>query len=83
MPRPSKMRQAAGDTGRRCPVLDLASHIATKVTVLAHRLSRAASRYYRKRYGIGVVERRLVLCIGQATETGPIASAARSNSSST
>jgi DNA-binding MarR family transcriptional regulator len=69
MPRPSKTRHAAGDTGPCGPVLDLNSHIATKITVLANSLSRAASRYYRKRYGIGVVEWRLVMLIGQAVET--------------
>jgi DNA-binding MarR family transcriptional regulator len=77
MPRPSKTRHAAGEPGPACnllcdmpgPVLDLSSHIATKVAILANRLSRAASRYYRKRYGIGVVEWRLVMFIGQVVET--------------
>ena len=58
-----------GDAGPCGPVLDLNSHIATKVAVLANRLSRAASRYYRRRYGIGVVEWRLMMCIGQVAET--------------
>ncbi|MFZ1106209.1 MAG: MarR family winged helix-turn-helix transcriptional regulator [Hyphomicrobiaceae bacterium] len=69
MPRPSKMRHAAGDTGSCGPLLDLSSHIPTKVTVLANRLMRSASRYYRKRYGIGVVEWRVIMFIGQVTET--------------
>lgn len=69
MPRPNKMRHAAGDTGSCGPVLDLSSHIPTKVTVLANRLMRSASRYYRKRYGIGVVEWRVIMFIGQVTET--------------
>jgi DNA-binding MarR family transcriptional regulator len=58
-----------GDTGPCGPVLDLNSHIGTKIAILANRLSRAASRYSRKRYGIGVVEWRLMMCIGQVTET--------------
>jgi DNA-binding MarR family transcriptional regulator len=69
MPRPKKMRHAAGDTGSCGLVIDLSSHIPTKVTILANRLMRSASRYYRKRYGIGVVECRLIMFIGQATET--------------
>ena len=39
------------------------------MAILANRLSRAASRFYRKPYGIGVVEWRLMMCIGQMTET--------------
>jgi DNA-binding MarR family transcriptional regulator len=73
MPRPTKTRPASlttmGDIGPAGPVLDLNSHIGTKVAILANRLSRAASRYYRTRYGIGVVEWRLMMCIGQVTET--------------
>jgi DNA-binding MarR family transcriptional regulator len=73
MPRPSKMRHAAGDIGPSGPVLgpvlDLSSHLATRVADLANRLSRAASRYYRKRYGFGVVEWRLIMFIGQVAET--------------
>jgi DNA-binding MarR family transcriptional regulator len=51
------------------PVLDLNSHIPTKVAVLANRLSRSASRFYRKEFGIGVVEWRLLMFIGHAKET--------------
>lgn len=69
MPRPRKKRRAGGDTASCGPVLDLNSHIATKVAVFANRLSRSASRYYRKRYGIGVVDWRLVMFIGHAVET--------------
>jgi DNA-binding MarR family transcriptional regulator len=50
-------------------VLDLNSHIATKVAVLANRLSRSASRCYRAKYGIGVVEWRLTMFIGCVQET--------------
>jgi DNA-binding MarR family transcriptional regulator len=69
MPRPNKTRHVAGDTGSSSPVLDLSSHLPTKVTVLANRLMRSASRYYRKRYGIGVVEWRIIMFVGQVTET--------------
>jgi DNA-binding MarR family transcriptional regulator len=67
MPRPSKTRPvSAVPCG---PVLDLNSHIATKVAVFANRLQRSASRFYRKNYGIGVVEWRLMMFIGHARET--------------
>jgi DNA-binding MarR family transcriptional regulator len=69
MRRPPETRHAAGGTGPHGPVLDLGSHIPTKIAILANRLSRAASRYYRKRYGIGVVEWRLVMYLGGVTET--------------
>jgi DNA-binding MarR family transcriptional regulator len=77
MPRPNKMRHAAGDIGPSGPALDLdlgptldlSSHLATRVADLANRLSRSASRYYRKRYGFGVVEWRLIMFIGQVRET--------------
>jgi DNA-binding MarR family transcriptional regulator len=49
--------------------VDLNSHIATKVAIFANRLSRSASRFYRQRYGIGVVEWRLMMFIGHASET--------------
>jgi DNA-binding MarR family transcriptional regulator len=39
------------------------------VAVLANRLSRSASRFYRKEFGIGVVEWRLLMFIGHARET--------------
>jgi DNA-binding MarR family transcriptional regulator len=51
------------------PALDLDRHIATKVAIFANRLSRSASRFYRERYGIGVVEWRLMMFIGHASET--------------
>lgn len=65
MPRLPKTRPA-GPCG---PVLDLSNHIGTKVAILANRLSRSASRFYRARFGIGVVEWRLMLFIGYAGET--------------
>lgn len=67
MPRPKKTRHAPVAACR--PMLDLNSHVATKIAVLANHLSRAASRFYRQRYGIGVVEWRLMMFIGHATET--------------
>jgi DNA-binding MarR family transcriptional regulator len=69
MPRPSKKRHAPAGAAPHGPVLDLNSHIPTKVAIFANRLSRSASRYYRKRFGIGVVEWRLMMIIGHATET--------------
>ena len=39
------------------------------MAIFANRLSRAASRFYRKSYGIGVVEWRLMMYIGRASET--------------
>jgi DNA-binding MarR family transcriptional regulator len=69
MPRPSKTRHTSADATPGGPVLDLNSHIPTRVAIFANRLSRAASRFYRKRYGIGVVEWRLIMYIGRAKET--------------
>jgi DNA-binding MarR family transcriptional regulator len=69
MPRPKKTRHPAGAAGPQGPVLDLSRHIATRIVDLANRLSRSASRYYRKRNGIGVVEWRLLMIIGQVAET--------------
>jgi DNA-binding MarR family transcriptional regulator len=69
MPRSSKTRHAPVDAARCGPVLDLNSHIATKVAIFANRLSRSASRFYRAKYGIGVVEWRLMMFIGRAVET--------------
>ena len=67
MPRSKKTRHAP--VGARRPMLNLNSHVPTKVAILANHLSRAASRFYRERYGIGVVEWRLMMFIGHATET--------------
>jgi len=69
MPRPSKTRHVRAGSASCGAVLDLNSHIATKVAIFANRLSRSASRFYRERYGIGVVEWRLMMFIGPATET--------------
>ena len=66
MPRPSKTRHTSADATPGGLVLDLNSHIPTRVAIFANRLSRAASRFYRKRYGIGVVEWRLIMYIGRA-----------------
>jgi len=68
MPRSSKTRPTAA-TVPSGPVLDLNDHIATRVAIFANRLSRAASRFYRRTYGIGVVEWRLMMYIGRTRET--------------
>ena len=67
MPRSSKTRSSAAAPSR--PVLDLKDHIATRVAIFSNRLSRAASRFYRKNFGIGVVEWRLIMYVGRAKET--------------
>jgi DNA-binding MarR family transcriptional regulator len=69
MPRPGKTRQVRVGFAPCEEGLDLNSHIATKVAIFANRLSRSASRFYRKRYGIGVVEWRIMMFIGHAPET--------------
>src|SRR5262245_56753136 len=69
MPRLSKTRYAPDDAAPCGPVLDLGTHLATKVAIFANRLSRSASRFYRAKYGIGVVEWRLMMFIGHARET--------------
>ena len=68
MPRSSKTRPniAMAPSGL---VLDLNDHLATRVAIFANRLSRAASRFYRRTYGIGVVEWRLMMYIGRTRET--------------
>jgi DNA-binding MarR family transcriptional regulator len=69
MPRSQKTRKPPVDGKLSTPALDLNGHIATKVAIFANRLSRAASRFYRERFGIGVVEWRLMMFIGHASET--------------
>jgi DNA-binding MarR family transcriptional regulator len=64
MPRSKKTRHSPVDAARCAPALDLNSHIVTKIAIFANRLSRSASRFYRERYGIGVVEWRLMMFIG-------------------
>jgi DNA-binding MarR family transcriptional regulator len=49
--------------------LDLATHVPTIIAICANRLSRAASRYYRERYGIGIVEWRALIFIGKQQQT--------------
>jgi DNA-binding MarR family transcriptional regulator len=51
------------------PAIDLDDHIATRIAIFANRVSRAASRFYRDRYGIGVVEWRVLMFVGQAKQT--------------
>jgi DNA-binding MarR family transcriptional regulator len=67
MPRSKKPNPAP--VAALVPALDLKRHIPTKIAILANHLSRGASRFYRERYGIGVVEWRLMMFIGHATET--------------
>ena len=67
MRRSSKTRSSAAAPSR--PALDLKDHIATRVAIFSNRLSRAASRFYRKNFGIGVVEWRLIMYVGRAKET--------------
>lgn len=69
MPRPKKASHAPGGGGRGQPSIDLSRHVATKIAIFANRMSRAASRFYRERYGIGVVEWRVMMFIGHADET--------------
>ena len=69
MPRSSKTRSSAADAAPSRPVLDLNDHIATRVAIFTNRLSRAASRFYRKNYGIGVVEWRLIMYVGRTKVT--------------
>src|SRR5262245_30350280 len=69
MPRSTKTRRTSAHAASYGPILDLNCHIATKVAVFANRLSRSASRFYRAKYGIGVVEWRLMMFIGRAVET--------------
>jgi len=72
MPRSKKTRHPLVDAASCAPcgpALDLNDHIATKIAIFANRLSRAASRFYRERYGIGVVEWRLMMFIGRTSET--------------
>jgi DNA-binding MarR family transcriptional regulator len=66
MPRSKKTRHPPVDGAPCAPSLDLKSHIATKIAIFANRLSRSGSRFYRERYGIGVVEWRLMMFIGHA-----------------
>jgi DNA-binding MarR family transcriptional regulator len=49
--------------------IDLKRHVPTIIAICANRLSRAASRFYRERYGIGIVEWRVLMFIGSVRET--------------
>jgi DNA-binding MarR family transcriptional regulator len=66
MPRPEKKRSAVP---KRAAAVDLKKHAATRISILANKMSRAASRFYRERYGIGIVEWRVLLFLGYAGET--------------
>lgn len=69
MPRPKKAGHAPGEGAGGGPAIDLNDHIATRIAIFANRVSRAASRFYRERYGIGVVEWRVLMFVGRASET--------------
>jgi DNA-binding MarR family transcriptional regulator len=69
MARLKKTRCAPVERPRGEPVIDLNDHIATKIAIFSNRVSRAASRFYREHYGIGVVEWRVLIFIGRAHET--------------
>jgi DNA-binding MarR family transcriptional regulator len=69
MPRLKKSRQVPVEVPPGGPAIDLNDHIATRIAIFANRMSRAASRFYRERYGIGVVEWRVLMFIGCANET--------------
>jgi DNA-binding MarR family transcriptional regulator len=69
MPRPKKPRHAPVGREDGRPAIDLNSHLATRIAIFANRLSRAASRFYRDEYGIGVVEWRVMMFIGHANDT--------------
>jgi DNA-binding MarR family transcriptional regulator len=51
------------------PAINLNDHIATRIAIFSNRVSRAASRFYRERYRIGVVEWRVLMFIGRVSET--------------
>jgi DNA-binding MarR family transcriptional regulator len=69
MPRSKKKRSTLAASKRGGPALDLNNHIAARISVFANRMSRAASRFYREGYGIGVVEWRVLMFVGFAKET--------------
>ncbi len=69
MPRQKKASDAPAAAMGSGSAIDLNDHIATKIAIFSNRVSRAASRFYRERYGIGVVEWRVLMFIGRANET--------------
>jgi len=69
MPRLKKKRQTPTAAARGGPAIDLKKHVASKIAIFANRMLRAASRFYRERYGIGVVEWRVIIFIGYTNET--------------
>lgn len=70
MPRLNKPHHAApaGNAQGR-PAIDLNSYVGTRIAILANRLSRAASRFYREHYGIGVVDWRIMMFVGHEKHT--------------
>jgi DNA-binding MarR family transcriptional regulator len=60
------MRKATTAAAKEQPagIIHLDTHIPTLVSILANRLRRAASHHYRTRYGIGIVEWRMVMFLG-------------------
>lgn len=69
MPRLKKKRQTPTAAASGRPAIDLKKHFASKIAIFANRMLRAASRFYRERYGIGVVEWRVIIFIGYTNET--------------
>lgn len=46
------------------PPMAIESHVATLAAIFANRLRRAAGRHYRRAYGMGIVEWRILICLG-------------------
>src|SRR5262245_48456478 len=71
MPKPKQKKadRASSQAAGGGTAIDLDDHIATRIAIFSNRVSRAASRFYRERYGIGVVEWRVLMFIGRANET--------------
>ncbi|UUX94972.1 MarR family winged helix-turn-helix transcriptional regulator [Aquabacterium sp. J223] len=44
--------------------ISLDDHVPTLASILASRLRRVASRYYLRHFGVGIVEWRIVMCLG-------------------
>lgn len=69
MPKARKAGRAPAEGAGAGRGIDLDDHIATIIAIFSNRVSRAASRFYRERYGIGVVEWRVLMFIGRTNAT--------------